>query len=58
MREQKQAEQRTQMEEMENELQQTKDQKVRLEVNRQARKTQPVTNPTAKEKVRKQKQAE
>ena len=39
-------------------LQQTKDQKMCLEVNRQARKTQLERNPTAKEKVREQKQAE
>ena len=38
-REQKQAKQRTQLEEMEDELQQTDDQKRRLEVNMPNRKT-------------------
>ena len=37
VREQKQAEQRTQLEEREDEMQQIKDQKMRLELNRQNR---------------------
>ena len=49
VREQKQAEQLTQLEENEEDLQQTKDQKRRLEVNRQARKAQFERDPTAKE---------
>ena len=42
-----------QLEELEDDLQQTKDQKMRLEVNRQAKKTQLERNRTAKEEVRK-----
>ena len=50
--EQELAEQRTQLEEMEDELQQTKDQKIRLEVNMQTRKTHFERDLAAKEKVR------
>ena len=46
------AEQRTQMEEMEDEMQQTEDQKGRMEVDMQARKTQFEKDLKAKEEAR------
>ena len=54
-RKQKQAQQLTQLEGKEDDLQQTKNQKVRLKVNRKARKTQRKRDPTAKEEVCEQK---
>ena len=53
--EQELAEQRTQLEEMEDKLQQTEDQKMRLEVNRQAWKTQFERDLAAKEEAREEK---
>ena len=58
MREQKQAEQLTELDEEDNDLQQTKGQKVHLEGNMQTRKTQKERDPTAKEKVHEQKQVQ
>ena len=54
-REEKQAQQRTQLEEMEDELQQTEDQKRRLEVNMHNWKTQSERDLAEKEEVRDEK---
>ena len=54
--EQELAEQRTQLEKMEDKLQQTEDQEMQLKVNRQARKTHFGRNLAAKEEVRKERE--